>query len=787
MTVDFNQQYANWVLASDDVEVQPANLNLPPLPGQGTAPSDLTDTTDWIVNLSAPPSPGVYNIVLQDDPSSTALIWNMTGPVTLGELTIVPPPVVPPPATLSTANDLGTIGTQVQTIAGSLDLSSQANVDLYKITLGPGHFWSLGVELDARRIGSNLLGALTLFDQSGNVLATRDSGTGLPNSPNDPYIFTGLKPGVYYIGVSGAGNLGGPAPGYDPVSGTIGSAGLAQAGGPYALQVVADPADSLSQVVGFSLQKADALDPIPTGVSLSFSGTIDPNSLLSSSPILVRDASGNTWPVTLSGYEGSQVSFAFEQPLPPGQYTVVVPPSGGLTDLTGRAPASAGQNPGVLATFTVEPQTSKPAAGNLGVLWPNTQYEVSQSATILPGQEVVDRVVILATGFYTLDTTFSQGSVEVLRAGPDGVADVRAANGGSSNSVPMYLEPGVYCVSFRTVGEQPAVGQWSFHCSSIDHESIINNGVGQGGALSLSLINPMTSSSNNGAPSGPSPVPPGNVEPIVPPSSPQPGSNTILLAAPVTSGEAFAATGVSVIPTSLMVTVNTGLLGTPSSQNDSVAVVGPVVAGGSTALASSFSGLLPGIIYRSSGSHDEYAPGQTDPGPAAVNSSAPATELAEAKVSSSADPGVTLASASNADAQALIKADRITELAGRLSRWFGLKTGDQGATVDGAPADSEQLVQNEPEPGKSREDGSTENSTERTTEADLEMPIGLIVVAAAAYRLRQFAGGWWRRTRGQARVPSRPEVAPSGPGPHSFRGSHRSHVEATRVRASRHR
>ena len=87
--------------------------------------------------------------------------------------------------TFNDATDLGTIGTQVQTHSGSLDLSQLRRTStLYKITLGPGHFWRLGVELDAQRIGSSLLGALTLFDQQGNVLATRDSGTGLPNSPD---------------------------------------------------------------------------------------------------------------------------------------------------------------------------------------------------------------------------------------------------------------------------------------------------------------------------------------------------------------------------------------------------------------------------------------------------------------------------------------------------------------------------------------------------------------------------------------------------------------------------
>ena len=316
---------------------------------------------------------------------------------------------------------------RLTTSSGYSDLAAAQTYALYKVTLGPGHFWRLGVELDAQRIGSSLLGALTLFDQQGNVLATRDTGTGLqlPSSPDDPYFFTGLNPGVYYIGVSGAGNLAGQPGGYDPVTGTIGSAGQAQAGGAYDLQVVADPADSLTQVTGFSLQRADTLNSTPTGLTLTFSGPIDPNSLMSNSPVLVYDASGKAWPTTLSSYEGSQcqVSFVFDQPLPPGQYTVVDPPSGGLADLTGRAPDSPGPTPGVLASFTVEPQTSQAVAGNLGVLWPSPQAQVSQFATISPGQEFVSRVVVPITGFYTLETTFTQGSVAILGPGLDGVAD----------------------------------------------------------------------------------------------------------------------------------------------------------------------------------------------------------------------------------------------------------------------------------------------------------------------------------------------------------------------------
>ncbi len=785
-----------------DTPPPPSDPSLIPMPTATLNESGTQVTATIPLNQTLPA--GSYSIVLSGDMPLSYILsgatfpfsytvgdgaWDWTSDQTITEFTIAPTvvPTVPTGVTFNDAIDLGTIGSQVTTASGSLDLAAAQTYALYKVTLGPGHFWRLGVELDAQRIGSSLLGALTLFDQQGNVLAPRDTGTGLPSSPDDPYFFTGLNPGVYYIGVSGAGNLAGQSDGYDPVTGTIGTAGEAQAGGSYNLQIVADPADSLTQVTGFSLQRADTLNSTPTGLTLTFSGPIDPNSLMSNSPVLVYDASGKAWPTTLSSYDGSQcqVSFVFDQPLPPGQYTVVVPPSGGLTDLIGRAPVSPGPNPGVLASFTVEPQTSQAVAGNLGVLWPSPQAQVSQFATIPPGQEFVSRVVVPVAGLYTLETTFTQGSVAILRAGPDGVASIDPASSGPSDTYEMPLEAGVYMVSFRTVSTQPAVGQWTFTSAGIDHESIVDNGVGQAAALSLRLVDPISSSLTSGSPSGATTVVPANVEPVFSPSSPQSGSNSFFVAAPVGSGEAVAATGVSVIPASLMVTVSTGLLGTPALQNEPVAVVGPVVAGGSTALASSFSGLLPGIIYRSPGSLDERAPKQVDQGPVVGNSSA-TEELAEAATSSSASPGVMLASSSSADALALTKADRITELASRLGRWFGLNTGEEEATVGGDLAEPDLLARNEAEAGRGPADRSGERETERMTEADLGMPTGLIVVAAAAYRLRQLAGRWWRR-RCQVRVSSRAEARPPGPRSRSFRGSQGSHAAATFVRASRRR
>ena len=229
----------------------------------------------------------------------------------------------------------------------------------------------------------------------------------------------------------------------------------------------------------------------------------------------------------------------------------------------------------------------------------------------------------------------------------------------------------------------------------------------------------------------------GDVAPVSSPTNPQ--SETVIVSVPASgaSGGVVSATGLAPIPASLLVTVNSGLLGSPSSQNEQLAVVGPVVAGGSTALASSFSGLLPGIFLGSSGQVDERVLKEADLAQASVDSASSSVDPARAEGSSSMNPEVMLASASSADALALTKADRITELARRLGRWFGLNTGEEGATVGGDLAEPDLLARNEAEAGRGPADRSGERETERMTEADLGMPTGLIVVAAAAYRLRE--------------------------------------------------
>ena len=138
------------------------------------------------------------------------------------------------------------------------------------------------------------------------LIATRDAQTGRPDFPDDPFLFAGLDPGVYYVGVSGAGNLSGQPGGYDPVAGTIGTAGLSQSGGPFSLDLVADVADAPTRVTGFALIQDDPLASSPTGLTLNFSGPLDAASILGDgtgrSAVVAVDQAGKSWALTPIGY-----------------------------------------------------------------------------------------------------------------------------------------------------------------------------------------------------------------------------------------------------------------------------------------------------------------------------------------------------------------------------------------------------------------------------------------------------------------------------------------------------
>ena len=280
--------------------------------------------------------PGTYHVSLvAGSPLAGILAGNDSPDLASGDQELAQFTVLGKGPTLSDdAINLGTIGTHAKTELGLLNPDDyQSAVALYKITLAPGQFWQLELAVSAQGIGSPLLPALTLFDADGNVLTTRDSGSGSFTNPSDPFIITGLKPGTYYVGISGAGNLPNLLGGYNPVDGTPGTAGRAQPGGPFQFQfnLVAAPVVKSITLVNFNLGYGDPLDPTPTELNLTFSGPIDLSGLLvpdqQQSVLDAVHSSGRSWPMTAVGYDAAEyrLTFLFDAPLPAGTYSLIVP------------------------------------------------------------------------------------------------------------------------------------------------------------------------------------------------------------------------------------------------------------------------------------------------------------------------------------------------------------------------------------------------------------------------------------------------------------------------------
>ncbi len=268
------------------------------------------------------------------------------------------------------------------------------------------------------RDGSALDSALALFDDQGRPIATDEFGR--LDAPYDPYLFAGLRQGTYYVGVSGTGNLPGEPGGYDLTTRSAGSVPQAQAGGHFTLHVVADPADSPTQLLSFAVDQADPRDPQPTGLTLGFSGTINvvgPASGINDA-IEVVDQAGHTWPVAFANYNESEarISYLFRQPLPEGVYTVRLPAQGGLVDLAGLSPVAPGEPDGVLGTFTVGPSPARSDPTDLGALLPDAALAgVPISVALVPGASASYRVVLTFPSIYKFQGQYSGGARDHAR------------------------------------------------------------------------------------------------------------------------------------------------------------------------------------------------------------------------------------------------------------------------------------------------------------------------------------------------------------------------------------
>ncbi|MFI5455036.1 MAG: DVUA0089 family protein [Isosphaerales bacterium] len=712
---------------------------------------------NWYYNLTL--QPGKYEVELlagvgiSIDASGAngpgPELWDPNQPHVVSEFT-----VLGSGATLGGATPLGT------TVTGYLNPDQyQAAVDFYQFTLAQGNLWQVGLSVSAHSIGSGLRPALTLFDAQGNVLATRDSGSGLPADPTDPFLITGLPGGTYFVGVSGAGNLPYGSDGYDPVLGIPGSAGLKQPGGPFEFQLslAAQPHVQSTGLVNFTVDRADRLDPSPTGLTLTFNGPIDVSTIFvpdtQETALQVVDSSGRVWPMTAEEYQvtDARLTLIFDQPLPAGHYSLVIPPQGGLTDLAGLPVTAAGEPSGVLAAWTVASSTWPSVADNLGTLWPASATDpalagvFSQTTDLAPGQTETYRWVVTVPGFFKLQTQMESGAVSVVNSGNGSTTVLDPGTTHQLNTYLMDLGDGVYGLRFINTGSQPAVVHWKLKIASLDWEKIVYNGVGQGSALSLLLFSPTPS---------------------------DPTGNSIA-SFQATSGSA----AVSVfpgssgpLPASLFVTLNTGLIGQPTPAGQNVTPVGPTVDEGSIAVADSTTGLQPGLRYESMsapgpGQGNSDQSGEVKPAGAGPVANDQAIRLAaRGSEQLRLDPE---ADSARADERALAQSEWLVRLGSRMKSWLmPSPAGSEIKSHAAAPSEAMAMVGNDAAAGSrgSRDFNRNKRSTS-SAQADMGAAASLIMAGAVAYRLRQPCQKWWRRRDRLASAGPAP-AKPFCPGPH---------------------
>jgi hypothetical protein len=476
---------------------------------------------------------------------------------------------------LGDAQDLGSPLSTVVSPTRQLNLAENPGaVGLYKVELPSGHFWQLGVEVNAQSIGSLLVSRLSVFDATGKLVATDISG--LPNTPDDPYLFLGLNPGTYYIGISGIGNVPGQPGGYNIATATAGSSPIDQVSGAYQLSVVANPADSLTRVESLSLDHADPDSAMPTGLTIEFSGPLNE---LAMGPhqnqlITLVDASGHAWQADAVSYDrgSASLSFLFDKPLPAGAYNVVLGGQGDLVDLSGRAPVATGLPTATLGSFRISPYVASSDPNNLGPILPAVAIaRIGGDTSPAAGQSASTEMFLTQTGIYELRTSYSGGTptIQVIAGGETFVLDPGAA--GVDQRTSILLPAGA--VDIEVIGGQGGTNlAWSVRFQPIGHDHLLDNGVGQVSALSLRLLTPDASA--NGT------------------LTTAPGAAS----ASATSGEA-SANAAAVPQPGLYVTATSGLVGHPADFNDAIAPVGPVTPTGLTALASSDNGLPRGIAF----------------------------------------------------------------------------------------------------------------------------------------------------------------------------------------------
>ena len=161
--------------------------------------------TQVTIPLDQPLAAGHYRILLMGGNDLSDFLsggtWDANVDQTLADFT-----VAQPGATLPDATDLGTIGPQSAErprLPRPLGRSGQRRP--VQVHAGPRPPLATGASARRRQDRQQLCsGAVSLFDGSGTAASPRAMPRpDRPDFPDDPFLFAGLNPGVYYVGVSG--------------------------------------------------------------------------------------------------------------------------------------------------------------------------------------------------------------------------------------------------------------------------------------------------------------------------------------------------------------------------------------------------------------------------------------------------------------------------------------------------------------------------------------------------------------------------------------------------------
>jgi hypothetical protein len=502
VAIEFDRPVDPYSLGSSDlylVRIAPDGTTTRVL-GDNTPLVETLDSTGTVLTAVLPQNlaPGHYQISL----SGLAFLMGTDGSLlsTIGVDTPLGGFTVTPPApTLADAIDLGRLSTEVTAATGRLDLENNPHdVGLYRFEVTPQFALSrVGIEVEAQRDGSPLDAAILLLDADGSSIAYNDVGR--PADPRDPYLFQGLKPGTYYLAVVGHGMGYGLTGRFDPAHPPLQPSSTNPTGGSYTVKLVADPGETPAALIGFGLLHQDPQDPDPTGFTLQFNAPLavaDSNGLLFdviSQGVQVTDAGGRVWPVAGVAYNEAEstLTYVFRQRLPQGAYTVRIPSSGGLVDLSGHTPTAFGPG-GALGTFDVAaPTATEP--GNLGVYYPDDILAtVNEQVTIAPGATVSLRFSLLYYDVYNLLTKQSGGVLNgsISDAGSLRSRALQLGSEGATVSSSQPLGSGVHVLTLTNPGSTPVTFYFNLTIAAYHWESLLQNGIGQGPALSLRVIAP---------------------------------------------------------------------------------------------------------------------------------------------------------------------------------------------------------------------------------------------------------------------------------------------------------